>query len=139
MRLSDIREVGDIQLVTSDPDGFPTLVDAIEDAFRDEDFDLMVCCGKCLPAGGAAAARLGKGVVSRSSLGQEGVLRPGLKVVINGDGLKDGNIVLETIGMIESAGCTVVKLLFVTEVMSYGAREKGILGDRRFDTLVKVR
>jgi adenine/guanine phosphoribosyltransferase-like PRPP-binding protein len=138
MLLNEIRNVTDIPLVLSDPEGFPTVVSALERVFRDVDYDLMVCCGKCIAAGGAVNHRLGKGIVSKTAITQEGILRPGLRVVITGDGLKDGNIVLETIGTLESAGCKVVKLAFVAEVTSYGAREKGILGDRDFETLVRI-
>ena len=111
----------------SDPVLFSAIVQRFIDMFDREVYDKIVCTPGSSAYAGALAHRFGKGITIVRNIDAFSPER-GIRTIIIGDDLKDGECIRSIISKIEENGGAVIKMGFVTEDTYSDARHKILKG-----------
>jgi hypothetical protein len=132
MMPGDVRTASDVPALLEDADGYAAVKEGFHGMFEREVFDLVIC-------GSEPMARIARdmGWTICSVDLPEGDFK-GRKAVLISDVLRDGIPEMDLIKQAESKGLSVIKLGFVLEDSSAGARKSRIFRKYPFETLLYV-
>ena len=141
MIFSDVKDVKEIPCLLADPEGFQSLIKEFVSMFDREVFDCIITTGRQGHVlGGILANKMNSGIVCAkydNSFCKKS-LKSGWNVVIIADTLENGEKQLDLIKKVEECGCNVIKVGFVSEQTSFGARKSRILRKYPFEAAITL-
>ena len=141
MIASEVKDIKQIPCLFADPEGFKSVVDEFVSMFDREVFDCIVSRG---PRGhaiaGILANKFGSGLVCAGMKNKfcKDSLKSGWTVVVICDTLENGEKQLDLIQKIEECGCKVIRVGFISEQTSFGARKSKILRKYPFEAVITL-
>jgi len=136
--IPEIDDVKKVACVLADPEGFKSVTDEFIGMFDREIFDCIITSGRYGHLfGGILADNLNSCVVCADDSNNfcKKSLKSGWKVIIVGETLEDGTKQLDLIQKIESCECNVIRVGFISEQKSFGARKSKILRKYPFEAV----
>ncbi|MBO5547212.1 MAG: hypothetical protein J5920_00435 [Candidatus Methanomethylophilaceae archaeon] len=132
--IDDIVRTGGSRKLFEDPEALKEAVKGFMGMFDREIFDCIVTCkGMSSMFAAIMADRLNSSVL----IGTEGITK-GTKVIVIMDELRSGECAKKLITGIEAKGGEVIRIGFISEIVSEGARKSKILRGYPFEALVTI-
>ena len=138
MMPSEIKSVDELPLLFSNQSGFAAAIKDFVGMFDREIYDILIFDGKySAMVAGILADRMHKCVLDAKKLTDSTLAHKGNAIIVS-DVLEKGDEQLELIKRVESFGCKVIRVGFIVEDGSFGARKSKILRKYPFEALITL-